>query len=51
MCFNLLMLMEDSDAYVYQCHVQAKAGTSGIIYICIAFIVLSDHLLVSEMYC
>ena len=45
------MLMKDCDGFVCQCHYQGKAETSGIVYIYIALIVVSDCILLSEMYC
>ena len=41
MCFNLLMPVKDCDGFVWQCHVQGKAVTSGMVYICIALIVMT----------
>lgn len=35
------MLMKDCDGFVWHCHVQSKAVTSGMVYIYIAFIVVT----------
>jgi hypothetical protein len=41
MCFNLLMMMKDCDGFVWYCHVQGKAVRLGMVYICLAFTVVT----------
>jgi len=41
MSFKLLMLTEDCDGFVCHAHVQGKAVTSDMVYICIGFIVVT----------